>query len=102
IPSLTHGLAFGNLGKSLALLVSFSVKSRGTSPSQYKWYVPRVGCIATIARVPGGSSIRLSTGFSLGLTSQDAQVLRNHKLGSRCSSADSGPRLAAVICTRIS
>jgi len=32
----------------------------------------------------------------------DAQSFRNHSVGRRCSSAASGPRLAAVIFTRMS
>src|SRR6478609_8881833 len=102
MPSLTHGRAFGKLGKSRALFVSFSVKSRGTSPSQYKWYRPNVGCVAAIRPVPDGPSIRLSTGFSLGLATQDAHVFLNHRVGSTCSSAFSGPRFQTVILIRMS
>src|SRR5512138_854250 len=102
MPSFTHGLAFGKLGKSRALFVSFSVKSRGTSPSQYKWYTPRVGWVAAITSVLGGPSTRFSTGFSVGLATQDAHVFRNQRVGSTCSSATSGPRFQIVILIRMS
>ena len=46
---------------------------------------------------PAGPSTCVSSGFSAGRASHDDQVLRNQSVGSRCSSAASGPRLAAVI-----
>ena len=57
------------------------------------------------ALVPAAALTCLRFGFSgdrLDPAIQDAQSLRNQSVGSRCSSAASGPRLNAVILTRMS
>src|SRR5512134_2349338 len=102
MPSLTYGLSLGWPGKSLSLLVSFSVKSSGTSPSQARMNSPSRECVAATALVPAVALICLRFGFLaalLDLAIHDAQSLRNQSVGRRCSSAVSGPRLAAAIFT---
>ena len=102
MPSLTCGLSLLLPGKSRSLLVSFSVKSSGTSPSQWSVYSPSMGCAAATELAPAGPSICASFGFFPGFAIQDDQSFRNHSVGRRCSSAASGPRFTAVIFTRMS
>ena len=58
------GARIGVFRKEPALLVSFSVKRRGTFPSQYRRYVPSLECTASIVLIPAGPSTCLSIGFS--------------------------------------
>ena len=66
---------------------------------------PSRGCAAATAVAPAGASICLMCGFSGALFDSAIhcdQSLRNHSVGRRCRSAASGPRLTAVMRTRMS
>ena len=104
MPSLTHGEALGE-PKRRVWLVSLSVKSSGTSASQYRKYVANgspcaaSACSARATGVPG-SATRAIRGFAP--PPRHDHVLRNHSVGSTCSGAASGPRLHTLIRTRMS
>ena len=49
--------------------------------------------------MPAGALSCLSSRFLASPAIHAAQSLRNHRVGNRCNSAFSGPRLTAVICT---
>ena len=102
IPSLTYGDSLLLPGKSRSLFVSFSVKSSGTSPSQWSVYSPSRGWAAETALVPARAVTCASLGFTAWPAIQDDQSLRNQSVGRRWSSAASGPRFTAVIFTRMS
>src|SRR5208282_1975217 len=98
MPSLTYGLSFFYPGKSFSWFVVLSVKSSGTSPSQERTNSPSSEWVAATALVPAAAAICLRFGFSaarLDSAIHDAQSFRNQSVGRRCSSAESGPRLAA-------
>ena len=81
------------------------MKSSGTWPSQERTNPPSSEWVAATALVPATAGICFRLGFSAALFDSaihDAQSLRNHSVGRRCSSAGAGPRLAAVIRTKMS
>src|SRR5277367_4280573 len=99
MPSLTYREALW-VPKSRSLLVSFSVNSSGTSPSQYRNRSPRSTCdaAATTALLPFGLENCFRDG--LGVPGHHVQVLRNHRVGRTCNVAGSGPRLLTLIWIR--
>ena len=68
-----------------------------STPSQRR---PSVTCSASIDRQPGREALSRRRGR--GAPGSHDHVLRNHSVGSRCSGARSGPRLVAVMRTRMS
>ena len=96
--SLTYGVRFGT-PKIRCVFVSFSVKSKGTSPSQERYRTPSAPSTARTTRPPWpGTSWR--TGRSA-VPCQDHR-LRNQSVGRTWSSAASGPRLWTLIRIRTS
>ena len=100
--SLTYGLSLLLPGNSRSLFVTFSVKSRGASPSQCNVNSPRSGWAAATALVPADPSTCPSFGLFPGFAIHDDQSFRNQRVGKMCTSAASGPRFTAVIFTRMS
>src|SRR5215472_14202597 len=82
------------------LFVSFSVKSSGTSPSQYRYRSPMRACDAATAWEPLPAVACFNVG--LGVPGHHVQMLRNHRVGSTCNVAGSGPRLHTLIWMRMS
>src|SRR5208337_4088826 len=99
MPSFTYGLVLG-VPKIRSLLVSFSVNSSGTSPSQYRYRSPRSVCDAAIACTPFWPEICFRDG--LGVPGHHVQMLRNHRVGRTSILAASGPRLLTLIWMRMS
>src|SRR6185295_11433518 len=83
-----------------SLLVSFSVKSSGTSPSQYRYRPPSKVCDAATACEPLLPAAGFITG--LGVPGHHVQILRNHRVGRTCNVVGSGPRLHTLIWMRMS
>src|SRR5215813_13762932 len=96
MPSFTYLEAFG-IRKTRWLLVTFSVKSHGTTRSLCRNRSPRQGSIAETV----WSLSWLILGLTFGLLNHD-QVLRNHRVGRTCNGAVSGPRFQMLIWMRIS
>src|SRR6476646_8907975 len=94
MPSFTYGPRLA-CPKIRWVLVSFSVKRRGTSPSHQRYRVPRSECDALMTVIPFGSVPCSRLG--LWAPSDQDQVLRNHRVGRTCSSAASSPRLQTDI-----
>src|SRR5215472_458076 len=77
------------------LLVSFSVKSSGTSPSQYRYRSPMRACDAATAWQFLLPAACFKVGF--GVSGHHVQMLRNHRVGRTCNVAGAGPRLQTLI-----
>ena len=87
--------------KIRSLLVSFSVNSRRGLPSQCRRQACRARrCDASIVDESFCPGICRKEGF--GWSGHHVQVLRNHRVGSTCSAAASGPRLHRLIWIRMS
>src|SRR5271157_623517 len=99
MPSFTYLVGLG-VPKSRSLLVSFSVNSSGTSPSQYRYRSPSWACEAATACTPFWPETCFSDG--LGVPGHHVQVLRNHRVGRTSILAASGPRLLTLIWMRTS
>jgi hypothetical protein len=57
--------------------------------------MPNAACDAWIVPMPASPCASRIEGF--GWSGHHVEVLRNHKVGSTCSAAVSGPRLVALI-----
>src|SRR5271166_1763052 len=94
MPSLTKGLSLG-VPKIRSLLVSFSVNSSGTSPSQYRYHSPRSACVTATTCTPFGPETCFNDG--LAVPGHQVQMLRNQTVGNTSILAASGPRLLTLI-----
>jgi len=81
--------------KIRSVFVSFSVNRSSADPSTYRYRAPSVGCAAAMASAPFGPVASRSDGR--GVSAGAVQVLRNQRVGRRCSVAGSGPRFATVM-----